>query len=57
MDSACKQVFYDFITKYADIFFVEKNASSFCIAKASHIFFNKKNIGVFQILTFEITKH
>ena len=34
-------------------FFVEKNEKSFCIAKASHIF-STKNIGIFEILTFEI---
>ena len=37
---------------YTDIF-VEKNERSFRTAKASHIF-SSKNIGVFQILTFEI---
>ena len=35
------------------IFFVEKNERSFCTAKASNIF-SAKNIGVFQMLTFEI---
>ena len=36
---------------------VEKNERSFCNAKASHIF-STKNIGVFEILKFEIlTKH
>ena len=40
-------MFHDFITKYTDIF-VEKMR-----AKASHSF-SMKNIGVCQILTFEI---
>ena len=35
------------------IFLVEKNERSFCTAKASHIF-STKNIGVFEILPFEI---
>ena len=35
------------------IFFVEKNERSFCNAKASHIF-STKNIGIYEILTFEI---
>ena len=34
-------------------FFVEKNERSFCTAKASHIF-STKNIGIFEILMFEI---
>ena len=42
------QVFYDYITKYTEIF-VEKMRD----AKASHIF-SDKNISVFEILTFEI---
>ena len=46
-------MFYIFITKYTE-FFVEKNEKSFCIAKASHIFFDKKNIGILEILMFEI---
>ena len=45
-------MFHDFITKYTDIF-CRKNERSFCTAKASHIF-STKNIGIFQILTFEI---
>ena len=40
------------MTKYTDIC-VEKNERSFCTTKASHIF-PTKNIGIFQILTFEI---
>ena len=43
-------VFYRFITKYTDIF-VEKIREAF--AKASHNF-STKNIGVFQLLMFEI---
>ena len=42
----------EFLTKYTDIF-VQKNERSFCTAKASHFFFNK-NIGIFEMLTFEI---
>ena len=42
-----RYVFYDFITKYTDIFFVEKNVRSFCNAKASHIF-------IYEIFKFEI---
>ena len=42
-------MFYNFITKYTDIF-VEKMREA---AKASHIF-STKNIEVFQILAFEI---
>ena len=42
-------MFYDFITKYTDIF-VEKMTEAFAM-QASHIFFNK-NIGVFEILKF-----
>ena len=49
--STC-QLFYNFITKYFDIFCC-KNERSFCTAKTSH-FFSTKNIGVSQILTFEI---
>ena len=45
-------MFYDFITKYTDIFCC-KNERSFCNAKASHIF-STKFIGIFEILTFEI---
>ena len=45
-------MFYDFITKYTEIF-VEKNERSFCNAKASHIF-SSKNIGIFEKLTSEI---
>ena len=41
-----RSVFYDFITKYTDIF-VEKNERSFCTVKAFHIFFNKKKNGVY----------
>ena len=48
---------YDFITKNTDIFveknFVETNERSFCTAKASPIF-STKNIGIFEILTYEI---
>ena len=50
-------MFCDFITKYTE-FFCLKNEKSFCIAKAfcnanaSHIF-STKNIGIFEILTFE----
>ena len=50
-------MFYDFITKYTDIFF-DRKMRSFCNAKASHIFSTKnigaENIGVIEILTFEI---
>ena len=50
--STCK-VFCNFITKYTNIL-VETMREA---AKASHIFFNK-NIGIFEILTFEIlTSH
>ena len=35
------------------IFFVDKNVRTFCNAKASHMFFSK-NIGIIQLLTFEI---
>ena len=42
-------MFYDFISKYTDIFVEETIAT-----KASHIFFFNKNIGIFEILTFEI---
>ena len=35
------KVFYYFITKYTDIFFL-KNERSFCHAKPFHIFLNKK---------------
>ena len=46
-------MFYDFINyKYTDIFCL-KNERSFCNAKASHIFFSTKYMGVFQILMFE----
>ena len=45
-------MFYDFITTYTDIF-CRKNERSFCSAKASHIF-STKNIGIFEILKFEI---
>ena len=45
-------MFYDFITKYSDIF-CRKNERNFCNAKASHIF-STKTIGVFEILKFEI---
>ena len=45
-------MFYDFITKYTDIF-VEKNVRSFSSAKAFHIF-STKYIGVFEILMLEI---
>ena len=45
-------MFYDFITKYTEIF-CRKNERSFCTAKASHIF-STKYIGKYQILTFEI---
>ena len=45
-------MFYHFISKYTDIF-AEKLREAFCIAKSSHTF-SAKNIGVFQILTFEI---
>ena len=44
--------FTDFITKYTDIFWW-KNERSFRTAKASHIF-STKNIGMFEILKFEI---
>ena len=40
---------HNFITKYND---VEKNERSFCNAKGSHIF-STKNIGIFEILTFD----
>ena len=48
-------VFYDFITKYTDFYttFCRENESSFCNAEAFHTS-STKNIGVFQILTFEI---
>ena len=36
------------------IFSVEENERCFCSAKASHIF-STKNIGMFEILTFEIS--
>ena len=35
------------------IFFVEKMREAFALQKASHIF-STKNIGIFEILTFEI---
>ena len=41
LTSSLSEVLYNFITKYT------------CTAKASHIL-SKKNIGIFQILTFEI---
>ena len=41
-------MFYDFITKYIENF-CWKNESSFCNAKASHIFFNKKYWHVWDI--------
>ena len=47
-------MFYNFITKYIDIF-CWKNERSFCTAKASH-FFSTKNIGVSQVLLFEILR-
>ena len=53
------QLFKCFTTLYPNtlILFVEKDERSFCSAKASLIF-STKNIGEFQILTFEIsTKH
>ena len=40
-------MFYNYISKYTEIFC--------CTAKASHIF-STKNIGIFEILTFEIFK-
>ena len=48
-------MFYDLITKYTQctlIFFCLKNKRSFSTAKASHIF-STKNIGIFEMLTFE----
>ena len=36
-------------------FFVQNNERSFCSAKAPHVF-SAKNIGIFEILTFEILK-
>ena len=44
-------MFHDFITKYT--YFLLKNERSFCTAKASDSF-STKNIGIFEILTFEI---
>ena len=41
-------MFYDFITKYTDIFFWN-NEISFCTAKASNIFFNKKYWHIWDI--------
>ena len=46
-------LFYDFITKYSDTFFVEKMRKLLHCKSFSH-FFNK-NIGKFQTLTFEIS--
>ena len=45
-------MFYDFITKYTDIF-VEKIREAFAMQKFL-TFFQQKNIGIFQILVFEI---
>ena len=39
-------MFYDFVTKYTDIFFVEK--------MRGFSFFSTKSIGLLEILTFEI---
>ena len=45
-------MFYDFLTKYTDIF-VEKMKEAFALQKL-FTFFQQKNIGKFEILTFEI---
>ena len=45
-------MFYDFITKYTNIF-VEKMREAFALQKPL-TFFSTKNIGIYQILTFEI---
>ena len=48
-------MFYDFITKNCDIFFfVEKLREAFALQKL--ITFFNKNIGIFEILTFEILR-
>ena len=44
-------MFYNFITKYSDIF-VAKMREAFAVQKLL-TFFSTKNIGLFQILTFE----
>ena len=44
-------MFYNFITKYTDIFFVEKNEK----VRKLHTIFNK-NIGILEILAFEILR-
>ena len=45
------EVFYDFITKYTGIF-VEKMREAFAMQKLL-IFITTRNIGVFQMLTFD----
>ena len=45
-------MFYDFISKYTDIF-VDKMREAFALQKLL-TFFLTKNIGEFQVLTFEI---
>ena len=47
-------MFYDFITKYTEFFFLKKWQKLLQCKSFLH-FFNK-NIGVFEILTFDILK-
>ena len=44
-------MFYNFITKYTDIFY-RKNERSFCNCKTFSYFFSTKYIGLFEILNF-----